>query len=126
MSKSANFFTVLENAGTIEVIEDDVVVAVHDSDEELPSSIDPLVDKGIKWTIVDNMADTRYIPKQRGHMLCNRTQQLDSESSRRELDYFMPSFPDKAVAEILDCTSGSMLKSKPSAIPVSKGELFIC
>ena len=37
------------------------------------------------------------------------------------LDYFLWSFPDKAVA---DCTSSSILKSKPSAIPVSKGELF--
>ena len=78
-----------------------------------PSSIDPLVVKGIKWTLVDNLVDTRYIPKQRGHILCNRTQQLNSES-RRELDYFLSSFPDKAVAEILDCTSGAMLISEVS------------
>ena len=89
-----------------------------------PSSIDPLVVNGIKWTIVDNLVDTRYIPKQRAHILWSRTQQLDSQSSRRELDYFLWSFPDKAVAEILDCTSSSILKSKPSAIPVSEGELF--
>ena len=82
--------------------------------------------EGIKWTIVDNLADTCYITKQRAHILWNRTQQLDSESSRRELDYFLWSFPDKAVAEILDCNSSSILhaKSKSSAIPVSKGELF--
>ena len=58
-------------AGSVEEIEDYVVMAEHDSDEELPaeelseaepemekggepSSIDPLVVKGIKWTIVDN------------------------------------------------------------------------
>ena len=57
-----------------------------------PSSIDPLVVKGIKRTIVDNLVDTRYIPKQRARILWNRTQQLDSESSRRELDYFCGHF----------------------------------
>ncbi|KAL5491139.1 hypothetical protein EMCRGX_G016370 [Ephydatia muelleri] len=69
----------------------------RDSDEELPSeelaeaepemeegreptsiNRDPLVVKGIKWTIVDNLVDIRYIPKQRAHILWNRTQQLDS------------------------------------------------
>ena len=89
-----------------------------------PSSIDPLAFKGIKWTIVDNLVDTRYIPKQSAHILGSRTQQLDSESSRRELDYFLWSFPHKAVAEILDCISSSILKSKLSAVPVSKGMLF--
>ena len=54
----------------------------------------------------------------------NRAQQHDSESNRREVDYFLWSFPDKAVAEILECTTNSMLKSKPSSIPVSRGELF--
>ena len=39
MSTSANPFTVkvLENAGSVEEIEDDVVMAEHDSDEELPA-----------------------------------------------------------------------------------------
>ena len=141
IGESVHSYKVLENAGSVEEIEDDVVMAEHDSDEELPaeelaeaepemeeggepSSIDPLVVKGIKWTIVNNLVDTHYIPKQRAHILWNRTQQLDSENSRRELDYFLWSFPDKAVAEILDCTSSSILKSTPSAILVSKGELF--
>eukprot|EP00731_Ephydatia_muelleri_P015365 Em0008g1085a len=113
----------------------------RDSDEELqelaeaepemeegrePTSIDRdlLVIKGIKWTIVDNLVDIRYIPKQRAHILWNKTKQLDSESNRREVDYFLWSLPDKAVAEILECTTNSMLKSKPSSIPVSRGELF--
>ena len=125
IGESVQSCKVLENAGSVEEIEDYVVMAEHDSDEELPaeelaeaepemkeggepSSIDPLVVKGIKWTIVDNLVDTRYIPKQHAHILWSRTQ-LDSESSRRELDYFLWSFPDKAVAEILDCTSSSIL-----------------
>ena len=88
-----------------------------DSDEELPSEElaeaepemeegrepdrDPLVVKGIKWTIVDNLVDIRYIPKQRAHILWNSMQQLDSESTRGEVNYFLWSFPDKAVAEML-------------------------
>ena len=65
ISESVHSSKVLENAGTVEEIEDDVVMAEHDSDEELlaeelveaeaemeeggePSSINPLVVKGIK------------------------------------------------------------------------------
>ena len=140
IGESVHSSRVLENAESVEDIEDAVVINERDSDEELPSeelaeaepemeeggepTSDPLVVKGIKWTIVDNLVDIRYIPKQRGHMLWNRTQQLDSESNRREVDYFLWSFPDKAVAEILECTTNSMLTSKPSSIPVSRGELF--
>ena len=68
IGESVHSSKVLENAGSVEEIKDDVVMAEHDSDEELlaeelaeaepemekggePSSIDPLV---IKWTIVDN------------------------------------------------------------------------
>ena len=71
IGESVHSSKVLENAGSVEEIEDDVVMAEHDSDEELPaeelaeaepemekggepSSIDPLVVKGIKWTTVDN------------------------------------------------------------------------
>ena len=71
IGESAHSSKVLVNAGTVEEIEDDVVMAEHDSDEELPAeelaeaepemgkggeppSIDPLVVKGIKWTIIDN------------------------------------------------------------------------
>ena len=98
--ESVHSSRVLENAESVEDIEDDVVMDERDSDEELPSeelaeaepemeegreptSIDrdPLVVKGIKWTIVDNLVDIRYIPKQRAQVLWNRTQQLDSESS---------------------------------------------
>ena len=143
IGESVHSSRVLENAESVEDIEDDVVMDERDSDEELPleelaeaepemeegrepTSIDrdPLVVKGIIWTIVDNLVDIHYIPKQRAHVLWNRTQQLDSESNRREVDYFLWSFPDKAVAEILECTTNSMLKSKPSSIPVSRGELF--
>ncbi|KAL5516313.1 hypothetical protein EMCRGX_G001604 [Ephydatia muelleri] len=63
IGKSVHSSKVLENAGSVEEIEDDVVMAEHDSDEELlaeelaeaepeteeggePSSIDPLVVKG--------------------------------------------------------------------------------
>ncbi|KAL5510010.1 hypothetical protein EMCRGX_G005475 [Ephydatia muelleri] len=125
----------MENAESVEDIENDVVMDERDSDEELqelaeaepemeegrePTSIDRdlLVIKGIKWTIVDNLVDIRYIPKQRAHILWNKTKQLDSESNRREVDYFLWSLPDKAVAEILECTTNSMLKSKPSSIPM--------
>ena len=86
ISKSIHSSKVLENAGTFEEIKDDIFMAEHDSDKELPaeelavaepeieegrepSSIDPLVVKGIIWTKVDNMVDTCYIPKQRGHIL---------------------------------------------------------
>ena len=143
IGESVHSSRVLENAESVEDIEDDVVMDERDSDEELPleelaeaepemeegreptsMDRDPLVVKGIKWTIVDNLVDIRYIPKQRAHILWNRTQQLDSESNRSEVDYFLWSFPDKAVAEILECTTNSMLKSKPSSIPVSRGELF--
>ena len=145
IGESVHSSRVLENAESVEDIEDDVVMDERDSDEELPSeelaeaepemeegreptSIDrdPLVVKGIKWTIVDNLVDIRYIPKQRAHILWNRTQQLDSESNRREVDYFLWSFPDKAVAEILECTTNSMLKSKPSSIPVSRVSCSSC
>ena len=65
IGESVQSSKVLENAGSVEEIEDDVVMAEHDSDEELPaeeaesemekggepSSIDPLVVKDIKWTI---------------------------------------------------------------------------
>ena len=71
IGESVHSSKVLENAGSVEEIEDDVIMAEHDSDKELPteelaeaepqmgkggepSSIDPLVVKGIKWTIVDN------------------------------------------------------------------------
>ena len=107
IGESVHSSRILENAESVEDIEDDVVMDERDSDEELPSeelaeaepemeegreptSIDrdPLVVKGIKWTIVDNLVDIRYIPKQRAHILWNKTQQLDSESNRREMDYF--------------------------------------
>ena len=137
IGESVHSCKVLENAGSVEEIEDDVDMAEHDSDEELPaeelaeaepemeeggepSSIDLLVVKGIKWTIVDNLVDTHYIPKQRAHILWSRTQQLDSESSRRELDYICRQGSSRNFR--LYCSS--ILKSKPSAIPVSKGELF--
>ena len=140
IGESIHSSRVLENAGSVEEVEDDVVMPERESDDELPSeelaevepeteeggepSTDPLVVKGIKWTIVDNLVDIRYIPKQWAHMLWNRAQQLHSESNRREVDYFLWSFPDKVVAEILECTNNSMLKSKPFANPVSRGELF--
>ena len=68
---------------TVEETEDDVAMAEYDSDVQLPadelaeaepemeeggepSSIDPLVVKGIKWTIVDNTVDICYIPSNVG------------------------------------------------------------
>ena len=136
IGESVHSSKVLENAWSVEEIVDDVVMAEHDSDEELPaeelaevepeideggelSSIDPLVVKGMKWTIVDNLVDTGYIPKQCAHILWNRTLLRVVEGNWITFCIYF-----KAVAEILDCTSSSILKSKPSVIPVSKGELF--
>eukprot|EP00731_Ephydatia_muelleri_P037306 Em0439g1a len=119
IGESVHSSKVLENAGSVEEIEDYVVMAEHDSDEELPaeelaeaepemeeggepSSINPLVVKGIKWTIVDNLVDTRYIPKQL-YLRDYEVNQEDTtvtaiaEAATKEfeaLSEFLPDLPD--------------------------------
>ena len=81
---------------------------------------DPLVVKGIKWTIVDNLVDTRYILKQvRRYYGTEQNNWILRVIEGIGLLFVV--IPRQGSS---NCTSSSVLKSKPSAIPVSKGELF--
>eukprot|EP00731_Ephydatia_muelleri_P037529 Em0497g2a len=107
---------VLENAESVEDIEDDVVMDERDSDEELPleelAEAEPEIEEGREPTSIDR--DPLVVKELNNWIL-------------RVIEGKWTTFvviSDKAVAEILECTTNSMLKSKPSSIPVSRGELF--
>lgn len=85
---------------------------------------DKLVVHGVHWKIDPCLVDARDKPRMKARLLWPGAAKDLDELSRREIDYFLWSFPSHLVPKIIKWTTESMQRTNPKTAALTRGEFW--